>query len=500
VAGVLFAFWAPLRSMLGLWSGSPMYSYAYTVPFISAFLVWSRRHEIMRQPPKPALIAGSIVLAGSILLLLIGQLASVQTLQQLAFVPAVVAIVLLVLGGQHLKLCAGGIVYLLFMVPVWDVLTESLHEPFQHNSAKLGVALMHAIGVPAYRDNTVITLPNVVMEVARECSGVNYLIAVLALALPLSYLRLRGIWRPTVLIASSIAIAAFANGVRVALIGTLAYKDIGSPLHGPFHTLHGLFVSAVGYIVLFAGLHFLQSDSDLPATSTSDADASPAARRSASVPFSALALAVAFAVVGVVAIGLKPRPVPLPSPLDTLPSRLGAWSIDAFASRNTDTALSIWNADQHLTRTYRSSQGQKVTVDVWYFEVQRQSREVINAKSAELHRTSTPIALTLPGGAVLNANMLKVQEDGQFGLFWYDIGGVAESGEYAAMMRSIWNGFASHRNNAAAILVRAPSDTGKGDDAVAALKQFAEELYPALTPYGFAPSRIVLSKTAAASS
>ena len=43
---------------------------------------------------------------------------------------------------------------------------------------------------------------------ARACSGVNYLVAVLALGLPLAYLYLRSSWRRAVLIASALLIAA----------------------------------------------------------------------------------------------------------------------------------------------------------------------------------------------------------------------------------------------------------------------------------------------------
>ena len=82
------------------------------------------------------------------------------------------------------------------------------------------------------------------IEVARACSGVNYLVAVLALGLPLAYLYLRSWWRRGVLIASALLIAAAANSLRVALIGVLVYYDLGAPLHGPAHVLHGLFVSA----------------------------------------------------------------------------------------------------------------------------------------------------------------------------------------------------------------------------------------------------------------
>ena len=41
------------------------------------------------------------------------------------------------------------------------------------------------------------------------------------------------------------------------MIGALVYYDIGAPLHGPAHVLHGLFVSGIGHVALFVGLWLL---------------------------------------------------------------------------------------------------------------------------------------------------------------------------------------------------------------------------------------------------
>jgi exosortase len=162
---------------------------------MSAFLLWSRRDEFRRRTPRPALLSAIPVVALAVAMLVLGQLGAIQVVQQVAFIVAIGGAILFVFGLDYLVIAAPAIAYLLFMVPLWDAFTEPLHWPFQNNSARLGVALMHAIGIPVHRDGTFIALPNVLIEVARECSGINYLVAVFALALPLSILRLQGTWR-----------------------------------------------------------------------------------------------------------------------------------------------------------------------------------------------------------------------------------------------------------------------------------------------------------------
>ena len=117
--------------------------------------------------------------------------------------------------------------------------------------------MLQSLGIPVFRQGTVVSLPNVTFEVARACSGVNYLIAVLALGLPLAYLYVDGVVRRVTLITVAILIAALSNGLRVGLIGILSYLEVGSPLHGPFHILQGLFVAGIGYAALFLGLRFI---------------------------------------------------------------------------------------------------------------------------------------------------------------------------------------------------------------------------------------------------
>ena len=480
VAGVMLAFEDALLAMLHQWQVNPMYSYAYSVPAISLFLLWARRDAFYKRSLRPARLAGGAVLVLSLGLLAVGQVGAIQVLQQFAFLVALVGVVLFLFGFDYLAVSAPALAYLLLMVPIWDVFTERLHWPFQSNSARFGVALMHAIGVPAYREGTVITLPNLSIEVARQCSGVNYLVAVLALALPLAYLRLRGVWRRVALILSAMLIAAGANSLRVALIGALAYYEVGSPLHGPFHVLHGLFVAGVGYVALFMGLRFLQSGAANAQEQTADAPISAAPRGRWSTT-EAFALAVLFLMVWKVGIVPSSTPVALAAPLDTLATRLGPWYADPIGVRSTTPLPAAWNnADAHLSRLYRSQSGQTVTVDVWYFAVQKQNREVVSFRTAQLHRAAVPVHVPLHSGGVLDANLLRWPERAEAALFWYDIGGVPESHQNGARLRSLWNGLAARHSSGAAIMLRTPSPDGAQDKAVAALQAFAAELYPAL--------------------
>jgi EpsI family protein len=478
-AGVLFVYADPLTAMVRLWDASPMYSYAYTVPPISLYLLWSRRRELQRHAPRPAWIAGSITLAIALFLLIVGTLASIQVIQQLSFLVALAGFVLVLFGATHLRICAPALGYLLFMVPLWDAFTEPLHWPFQNNSARLGVALLHALGIPAFREDTFITLSNITLEVARECSGVNYLIAVLALALPVSFLRLTAWPSRLLLIVSAIGIAALANGLRVALIGALVHWNIGSPLHGPFHVLHGLFVAGIGYVVLFAGVRLLES------RQTDGADKTPAIDASdASSSWSVTAVSSLAAICWVLAlVGTSPAPVAvsLARPLDRLPNQIGAWRMELASNDATDTPTDWNKAHSQIQRTYRRADGRPATVQIWYFETQRQNGELVNSRSAELHRDAVPRTIATTSGTAFTANATRSQ--GKVALFWYEIDGVPAANQYGAKLKSLWTALTSGRSNGAAIMVSAPSTGESEDAALASLHDLASQLHAALAPH-----------------
>jgi EpsI family protein len=467
-------FRGPLSAMVALWDVSPMYSYGYTVPPISAFLLWSRQDDFRRHAISPSRGWGAVVMVGAVAALAVGHLAAVQVVQQLGFIILIAGLVLYLFGRAHLKIAAPALAYLLFMVPMWDFFTEPLHWPFQNNSAQLGVAIIHGLGIPVHREGTLITLPNVVLEVARECSGINYLIAVTALALPLALLRLRQTWRRIVLIAASLAMAAVANALRISLIGTLAYLEIGSPLHGPLHVLHGLFVAAAGYVVLFSGLHMLRERDDHRAPA---AAAPPVAvgswRLGEAGGLTAVLLALAF--VGVIP---SAQDSVLAHPDDALPARVSQWRVSetVAGSRRKDSSFAaMWPNAQQIRRQYHSPSGQIVIVEIFYYGSQSQDGEVVNSMSASLHQRSSRTTIETSRGA-FTANLVEWPASAESALFWYDVNGQPLAGELSTKLSTMWRAVRSGRTNGAVVVLR----TRTTPAARTALIELAGALKPAL--------------------
>ena len=379
LAAVLAAHRGPIAGMIDLWNRSPMYSHGYVVPAISAYLVWALRDRLAALPAAPAVPAGLAAILISALLLLGCEASGIQVVGQFGLVVGVVGCALLAFGAARVRVAWMAFAYLLLMVPFWDALTDRLHAPFQNLSASIGVQLISAVGIPASRDGIFLRLPGITLEVARACSGINYLIAVLALGVPLTYLTLRSPWRRVALVTVALVVAALSNGLRVALIGVLAYYDVGSPLHGPGHVLHGLFVAGIGHAVLLVGVAWMR-DRD-PAAAPAAVTPSAVMPLSSAYQPSMVAAVVACLFLAVpAAVGTRSRAaVALTAPLDALPRELGRWDVDPFASA--PAAPAWWNPDAVLSRRYRTVEGRVVDLYVGYYQAQRQDRELVSFRA-----------------------------------------------------------------------------------------------------------------------
>jgi exosortase len=257
LVGLAVAYGPVFSTLVSQWSSNDTYSFGVLVPFISAYLVWSRRDSLRRCAVAPSLVGGGVLLLLAAALLLVGRLAAIIDVQEISLILMLVALVALLLGFEFLRELRLPLAYLLLMLPVWEVLTDRMHLPSQIFSATIAHSLLTSIGVPVYHDGVFLNLPNITLEVASACSGVNFLIAVIAVGIPQAYLYLQG-WLPRAFaIGFAIAIALLSNGLRVAIIGTLSYFRLSEAVHGPGHILQGLFVSSFGFIALLGAVSIL---------------------------------------------------------------------------------------------------------------------------------------------------------------------------------------------------------------------------------------------------
>jgi EpsI family protein len=482
--GAAFAlcFAEVLTSMVGQWWLNDRYSYGFLIPLLSFYLVWIRRRELAALTPSPSYLAGSLALLAGLGMLAVGAAGSVEDLRYLSLIVTLAGLALLVLGREFFKHLWFPIAYLLLMVPIWEYFTEPLHLPFQKFSANLGVAAMHWIGVPAYREGLFIFLPRITLEVARECSGVNYLVAVIALGIPLGYVLLATWTRRILLVIFSVIIAILSNALRVTFIGALLYFGVSRDVHGPGHILQGLFVSLIGYAAIFLGLWFLSRGAS---TKAPHRDEAPVPERRAASDSSVrplcLGLTAVFMATGAFVHFYHPQPVPLARSLVELPATLGEWQ--GRATTREYPAFHEQGVDHELFRAYRDASGKEVRLYIGYYAHSRGDRELVQWHSAALHRGTERVRLEAPSLAV-NRKLEDETPPTKLSIFWYEVAGKALTGLYETKAWTVWNSVARGRSDGAVILLA--TEVASEEDISGAerrLVAFLSEIHPLLDAY-----------------
>ena len=110
--------------------------------------------------------------------------------------------------------------------------------------------MLNTSRIPVLREGNVLILATTTLEVAEACSGIRSLISLLTLGIVFGYFTDP---RPTVrtLIAlSTIPIAIFANGVRVAGTGIAAHHFGSAAAEGFFHEFSGWLLFLIAFALL----------------------------------------------------------------------------------------------------------------------------------------------------------------------------------------------------------------------------------------------------------
>ncbi len=432
-----FSYWA-----VQVWSDS-QYSHILLIPFISVYIIWSKRDRRRALSLQPSFILGLPVVLGSGALFLIGRAGSLALLEQVSILTMLVGLILMLLGTAWMKALIFPIGYLFLTLPLSEEIMGPLQWPLQLTTARMSVAVLQLLNFfPVLLDRNYIVLPNIVLEVADICSGANFLVSILSIGLPLAYLQLSRGWSRTVLLLSAIVVGVVANWLRVILISIGAYYNY-PVLHGPLHIFQGVFVFWIGLLYLFLVSWVLsktrhESAGRIERTgSTRQTPGSEvvSGRRRAWV--SAGCLTVILAALSAEAAFLD-RPVTAsPTNFESIPEQVGKW-----IGRTEDPLSSPFRlpgADRELFRRYEQIDGSVVHLYGAYFESQRQGKEVVTDRTRTLYAASHPLSLpAIPatsqgigdGRSEVTVNAVdpfslddRKTQDKAEAFFWYDVAG-----------------------------------------------------------------------------
>ena len=178
---------------------------------------------------------------------LLGNLTATTVVQQFCFIAMLVALVWGAVGASVARVLAFPAAFLLFALPIGDFIVPLL----QDWTAGFAVKLLQLTRVPVLLEEHVIAIPGSQWRVADACSGINYLIASVALGYAYAGITYR-YWSHRIgfVLAASV-IPLVGNGLRVyttIVIASLGATGIAAGLE---HNIYGWIVFSMMIYLLF---------------------------------------------------------------------------------------------------------------------------------------------------------------------------------------------------------------------------------------------------------
>jgi exosortase C (VPDSG-CTERM-specific) len=260
-------FAIPLRELIHFAFHSEFHSYLLLIPFISLYLVWLKRGSVPIRS-RPARKTASVFLTAGTAVLLVywlflrSHLKLVEddylAVMMIAFLLFFVGICGLFLGKEMLRATAFPLGLLIFMAPVPAVAMPPIDSFLQTGSAAATLGFFSLSGTPFLRSGLTFQLPNISLQVAPECSGIQSSMVLFITGLVAGYLFLRKPWNRALLALLMIPLGLLRNGFRVFTIGELCVHFGPQMINSPIHRKGGPIFFALSLIPLFLLLLALQ--------------------------------------------------------------------------------------------------------------------------------------------------------------------------------------------------------------------------------------------------
>lgn len=459
----VLAFLPDWGAMAHQWWDSSTYNHILLIPPILVWLVAQRARDLRKLEPQ-AWWPGLVLFAGAAFVWVLGSFAGFGLVKQLGVVAMLQASVVTLLGVRVAAGLAFPLLYLLFLVPFGDEMIPSL----QMATARITMTLLHASGVPASIEGVFITTPRGYFEVAEACSGVKFLIAMVAYGTLAANLCFRSWWRRAGLLTACLVVPILANGVRAwGTIFIAQHRGIEFA-QGFDHIFYGwVFFAIVMALVMGMAFRFFDRPVDTPmidpAAIERDGRLARLARREmgARGAVAALALTLALALGWSAAANRLSAPVPAQLLLPAVPG----WHRVDYAPAHPWQPLHS-GAEHRLLGRYADGAGHVVDVSYALY-----SHQGDGAEAGSFGEGALPLgsdwAWVSPATSLSGGNAARIQAPGgveRTTITWYRTGGLTTGSNLSLKLANIADRLLLRERTTAALILSAEEKPGASSE------------------------------------
>lgn len=238
-----------LKTLLANWGTNDDYSHGYFIPFLTLYFIYALRDELRKITVRPNNF-GLLVIVAGLGQLVVAKIGSEFFLQRTSLIIVLLGLVLFLLGWEYLRKLFLPLVYLIFMVPLPEIVWNKIAFPMQLFSSYLTEQVISFMGIPVFREGNVMHLAETTLEVVAACSGLRSLVTMFALSGALVLVSTLPTKKKWILFFSAAPIAIFANITRLTATALLASKYGSEVAQGFLHEFSGVVVFILGISLL----------------------------------------------------------------------------------------------------------------------------------------------------------------------------------------------------------------------------------------------------------
>lgn len=464
---LLAGYFDTARVMVEIWWRSETFNHAFLVPPIALWLIWEKRSLLARSMPRPAPWV-ILPMAGVAFGWLLGELAAVNAITQLALVALLVLAVPLVIGWPAARRIAFPLGFLFFAVPIGEFMLPKLMDW----TAMFTVIGLRASGIPVYQEGLHFVIPSGRWSVVEACSGVRYMIASIVVGTLYAYLNYQSLKRRLIFVGFSILVPLVANWLRAYMIVMIGHLSGNELAVGVDHLIYGWVFFGVVIMIMFAiGMRWREPEAeDLPAAAQGGSMTPASPVRFLSVVIMGLGIALApRAAITVMESGPELPPPALPLAM----LAQGGWEVSEGMLADWQPAFA--NPSGTLKAVLAKGE-RRVGVFIAYYRQQNYSRKLISSENvlvksgdpswAQVGRGSQQVMLAgrqvTVRSATLRSNLASIgaEPDRYQVRHWYWIGGRIVTSDHLGKLWLALTRLSGQGDESAAVFVYAPEPDG----------------------------------------
>ena len=447
---LLVIFRQDAADMAGIWWNSSTFNHCLLIVPVLGWLVHQRKEQLAALTPQ-SWAPGLMYVAAGAFGWLLGDAAALAVARQLGLIMMLQGAVVLMFGPNIARGLLFPLFYMFFLLPIGEEVVPVL----QTVTAQMCMTLLGWVGIPARLDGIFITTPTGYFRVAEACSGVKFLIAMMAYGVLVADLCFNSWPRRFAFLVVCVVVPILANGVRAFSTIYIAHVQGIAFAASLDHVIYGwVFFGIVIALVMAAGWRFFDRRPD--ADAFDPALLQGPVRHTLNIKQALGALLLAALVPFGWSAYVSARSSPVPDRI-VLPNVVG-WDIVPYSPK-VHWMPRFVEASHYLSGRYRNAAGQEADLFVVVYDRQSEGRELVGfGQGAVDPNGHWSWSANLPAPASGRAERIQTKGAVRDVVSFYRVNGVTTGSAARVKLATLQARLLNGNQQAVAILVSAENE------------------------------------------